>query len=60
MWNIAKTVIRDNFIALMLTLEKKKGWEYGQGSKGRSSAHLLWEHENYNLQSDYWWERLEN
>lgn len=54
MWNIAKTVIRDNFIALMLTLEKKKGWEYGQGSKGRrSSAHLLWEHENYNLQSDY-------
>lgn len=45
MWNIAKTVIRDNFIALMLILEKKKGWEYGRGSKGgRSSAHLLWEH----------------
>lgn len=44
MWNIAKTVIRDKFIALMLTLEKKKVWEYGQGSKGgRSSAHLFWE-----------------
>lgn len=33
MWNIAKTVFRDKFIALMLTLEKTEGWEYGQVAK---------------------------
>lgn len=39
-----KTVFRDKFIALMLTLEKTEGWEYGQVAVwGRSSAHL-WEH----------------